>query len=307
MNSWLIYLLEDNEDDAYLVQQYLSSVQSKRRFRVKVFTTIQALKQTLGSVRPDALLLDLNLPESLGLNTLITVKQFAADIPIIVLTGNSEEHFGEKAIQLGAQDYLPKNDLTGPLLSRTIVFSSERFENQKNLEQLIKLDKLTMIYNRGAFDEHLQQTISEAKRHQLHFALMFIDLDKFKPINDQYGHQAGDQLLKLIGTKLKMYNRASDFVARYGGDEFVIVAKHIDTLEQLEQLTRLKYEQLADIYCVETQQGKIADIKLELSIGAVLYPKHGITTENLIVEADKAMYQAKENGLGYQVAEIKIR
>ncbi|WMN61164.1 GGDEF domain-containing response regulator [Pseudoalteromonas xiamenensis] len=302
MNSWLVYLLEDNEDDAYLVQEYLANIQSKRRFRVKVFNSILSLKQTLGSVRPDALLLDLNLPESLGLNTLVTVKQFAQDVPIIVLTGNAEEHFGEKAIQLGAQDYLPKGDINGPLLSRTIVISKERFELHKNLEQLVKLDRLTMLYNRGAFDEQIQLAIREAQRHQLRFALLFIDLDKFKPVNDLYGHQAGDQLLKLIGAKLKMNNRASDYIARYGGDEFVIIAKHINSVDELEQLTRIKYEQLADTYCVEDLSGKIVEIQLELSIGGVLYPEDGISEETLLSQADQTMYEAKTNGLGFKVA-----
>lgn len=301
MNSWLVYLLEDNADDAYLVKEYLANIQSKRRFRVKVFETIAALEQTLGTVRPDALLIDLNLPESLGLNTLIRVKQFAIDIPIIVLTGNDGEHFGEKAIQLGAQDYLPKTGLNGPLLSRTIVFSKERFELHKSLEHLVKLDKLTMLYNRGAFDEQLSITIKECKRNASHFALLFIDLDKFKPVNDQYGHQAGDQLLKLVGSKLKMYNRASDYIARYGGDEFVIIAKHIDTLDQLAQLTRIKYEQLCDVYCVEGAQGNIVEIQLSVSIGGVLFPEHGNCDEALLNRADQIMYDAKTSGSGYKI------
>ncbi len=232
----------------------------------------------------------------------MTVKQFAHDVPIIVLTGNAEEHFGEKAIQLGAQDYLPKSDISGPLLSRTIVISKERFELHKNLEQLVKLDRLTMLYNRGAFDEQIQLAIREAQRHQLRFALLFIDLDKFKPVNDLYGHQAGDQLLKLIGAKLKMNNRASDYIARYGGDEFVIIAKHINSVDELEQLSRIKYEQLADTYCVEDLNGKIVEIQLELSIGGVLYPEDGISEEVLLSQADQVMYEAKTNGLGFKVA-----
>ncbi|MFC3034234.1 GGDEF domain-containing response regulator [Pseudoalteromonas fenneropenaei] len=304
MNSWLVYLLEDNEEDAYLVREYLSQLNSKRRFRVKVFNTIESLKQTLGSVMPDALLIDLNLPESLGLNTLVTVKQFASNVPIIVLTGNTEEQFGEKAIQLGAQDYIPKQDLSGPLLGRTIVFSKERFESHRNLAQLVQLDRLTMLYNRGAFDEQLQIAIRNAGRHQLKFALLFIDLDKFKPINDQYGHQAGDQLLRLIGAKLKMFNRASDYIARYGGDEFVIIASHVETKEQLEMLVRAKYEQLADSYCIEDQDGGIVEVELQLSIGAVLYPEDGIDSDALIAMADQAMYDAKSADLHYKVAAI---
>ena len=227
MNTWLIYLLEDNDEDAYLVKRTLADMSGKHKFKVKHFKTLDALNQALKSFKPETLLIDLNIEESQGLNTLLAVKQMTNSAPIVVLTGISEEAFGEKAIQLGAQDYLPKHEVTGPLLCRTVIFSKERFEMQRNLENLVIMDRLTMLHNRGAFDNEIERAISDSERYGHGFGLLFIDLDNFKPVNDNLGHQAGDQLLKILSAKLKMYKRASDFVARYGGDEFVVIAPHL--------------------------------------------------------------------------------
>jgi diguanylate cyclase (GGDEF)-like protein len=115
-------------------------------------------------------------------------------------------------------------------------------------------------------------------------------------VNDKLGHQAGDQLLKSIASKLKMFRRTSDFVARYGGDEFVIIAPHVTSKEQLIQLTQNKYMLLADTYCIEGADSKVHEVELEVSIGAVMFPIDGADEAELLGNADRAMYQAKETG-----------
>jgi diguanylate cyclase (GGDEF)-like protein len=297
MNTWLIYLLEDNADDIYLVKKLLSEVHTRQRYKICAFEDLNSLKRALTQALPDTLLIDLNVPDSMGLDTLVNVKRIANGIPIIVLTGVSEDLYGEQAIQLGAQDYIPKHELSGTLLNRTIMFSKERHDMQKNLENLVSLDRLTMLHNRGAFDQHLQETFSEAQRHNHTFGILFIDLDNFKPVNDELGHQAGDKLLKLIASKLKLFKRSADFVARYGGDEFVIVAHHIDNLDNLLKLANYKYQLLADTYCLEDKEGALKEVRLDVSIGAVMYPLHANSTQDLLSVADKAMYHAKENKL----------
>jgi len=304
MNTWLIYLLEDSEDDVYFVKKLLSEVQTRQKYKICAFADLSSLTRALTQALPDTLLIDLNVPDSMGLDTLVNVKRIAKDIPIIVLTGVSEELYGEQAIQLGAQDYIPKHELSGTLLNRTIMFSKERHDMQKNLENLVSLDRLTMLHNRGAFDQHLLETFSEAQRHNHTFAILFIDLDNFKPVNDELGHQAGDKLLKLIASKLKLFKRTADFVARYGGDEFVIVAHHIDSLDNLLKLANYKYQLLADSYCLEDQNGALKEVDLDVSIGAVLYPAHADSTQELLSLADKAMYHAKENKLPLYIPEI---
>lgn len=301
MNTWLIYLLEDNDEDAYLVKRTLADMSGKHKFKVKHFKTLDALNQALKSFKPETLLIDLNIEESQGLNTLLAVKQMSSSAPIVVLTGISEEAFGEKAIQLGAQDYLPKHEVTGPLLCRTVIFSKERFEMQRNLENLVIMDRLTMLHNRGAFDNEIERAISDSERYGHGFGLLFIDLDNFKPVNDNLGHQAGDQLLKILSAKLKMYKRASDFVARYGGDEFVVIAPHLTEKNQLRKLAQHKYDLLSDTYCLQDEQNQLQEIHLKLSIGAVIYPTDASSADELVAKADKAMYAAKSQGLPYVI------
>lgn len=299
MNTWLIYLLEDNDEDAYLVKRTLASTDGRQKFNVKHFKNLEQLETALNTVKPEAILIDLNIDESQGLTTLIKVKQLPVSAPIIVLTGVSETLFGEKAIQLGAQDYIPKHEVSGPLLARTITFSKERYEMQRNLENLVVMDRLTMLHNRGAFDSELERAISESERYGHGFGVLFIDLDNFKPVNDQLGHQAGDQLLKILAAKLKMYKRASDFVARYGGDEFVVIAPHLTEKNQLRKLAQHKYDLLSDNYCLQDESANIREVKLDLSIGAVIYPTDATSAEELVAKADKAMYHAKTNRLPY--------
>ncbi|NOU53189.1 GGDEF domain-containing response regulator [Pseudoalteromonas sp. JBTF-M23] len=301
MNRWLIYLLEDNEDDIYLIKQFLANYSGRHQFRLKAFKDLSSLKAATQQCYPDILLIDLNLPESTGLNTLVAVKHFVSNTPIIVLTGNSEGEIGEKTIQLGAQDYIPKYELTTSLLTRTIVFSKERFELQRNLENMVVIDKLTMLNNRGSFDNELHKYVQDAIRYNTRFGLLFIDLDNFKTVNDELGHQAGDQLLKSIAAKLKMFRRTSDFVARYGGDEFVIIAPHVSDKQQLAKLTLHKYNLLADSYCIEGNNSQIHEVNLEVSIGAVLFPEDGENESQLINNADAAMYHAKEAGRPFKI------
>lgn len=299
MNTCLVYLLEDNDEDAYLVKRTLAKVEGRQKFNVKHFINLEQLDHAINTVKPDVLLLDLNIEESQGLSTLIKVKQLNIRAPIVVLTGVSETLFGEKAIQLGAQDYIPKHELSGPLLARTITFSKERYEMHRNLENLVVMDKLTMLHNRGAFDTELEKAISGSERYGHGFGLLFIDLDNFKPVNDTLGHQAGDQLLKIISAKLKMYKRASDFVARYGGDEFVVIAPNLCEKNQLKKLVQHKYDLLSDTYCLQDESGCIQEVKLSLSIGAVIYPSDAASAAELVAKADKAMYFAKSNLLPY--------
>ncbi|WP_440053855.1 diguanylate cyclase [Pseudoalteromonas sp. T1lg65] len=301
MNTWLIYLLEDNDEDAYIVKQVLDKYEGRQKFKVKHFKTIANLKTAIDTVKPEAILIDLNLPESGGLSTLTKVTHLTKSSPIIVLTGISDNIYGEKAIQLGAQDYIPKHEISTPLLSRTITFSKERFELQRNLENLVVMDNLTMLHNRGAFDDELEKAVSDYERYGNGFSLLFIDLDNFKPVNDQLGHQAGDQLLRILAAKLKMYKRASDFVARYGGDEFVVIAPRLVDKSQLARLAQHKYSLLSDTYCLQDEQGDLKEIHLDLSIGGVVFPDDAVSANELIAKADKAMYQAKSNNLPYVI------
>ncbi|MDA8621285.1 GGDEF domain-containing response regulator [Psychrosphaera sp.] len=307
MNDQLIYFLEDSKDDVYLVKSMLIG-NFKSHFKLSNFEKVADLEAGMKSMSPDLLIIDLNLPDSVGLETLVKVKKFARDFPIIVLTGYDDEVTGERAIQLGAQDYIPKSDLHKSLLIRSIRFSKERFALMKSLEENVFRDALTLLNNRESFNVKLEEMISEGLRYDKPFALLFIDLDNFKQINDEYGHLVGDQILKSVGSRLNVFNRGSDYVARFGGDEFVLLAPNVTELTHLRQLAKIKFDVISGAYAVETSQQAVKNIIVEASIGGAIFDLHGKTANELLKSADEAMYKAKTQQTGIAIADTpKLR
>jgi two-component system, cell cycle response regulator len=301
MNDQLIYLLEDNKDDIYLVKSMLMG-QVNATYKFKDFNSVQNLESGMLALLPDILIIDLNVLDSVGLETLIKIKKFSKNIPIVVLTGYDDEETGERAIQLGAQDYLPKSELNGSLLNRTLRFAKERFALVKSLEENVFRDALTLLNNRESFNTKLEEMISEADRYEHSFALLFIDLNNFKQINDEYGHLVGDQILRSVGSRLNVFNRGSDYVARYGGDEFVLIAPGIADETSLMQLAKIKSSVINGAYAVETEQQTVKNIIVEASIGGAIYGVHGESGNDLIQAADTAMYSAKTSQGGVCLA-----
>lgn len=220
MTQLLVYLLEDCDEDQYIFQK-LIKCDANNVFSVSAYHDLASLDKAVRSDTPDIVVTDLNLIESSGLDTLLKVQHIVPESAIVVLTG-SEGDDALKAIQLGAQDYLVKSELTPSLVCRTLLFAKERFQMSAALKEHSLRDQLTTLYNRSAFDSFLQNKIQTHKRYGECFALVFADINDFKSINDKYGHIAGDKILQLVAERLGFFNRASDFVARVGGDEFVM-------------------------------------------------------------------------------------
>ena len=135
---------------------------------------------------------------------------------------------------------------------------------------------------------------------------MFYDLDHFKIINDEYGHLVGDQILKSVGSRLNVFNRGSDYVARYGGDEFVLLAPNISDLTNLSQLAKIKFDVISGAYAVETSQLAVKNIIVEASVGGAIFDMHGKTANELVKSADEAMYKAKTQQTGIALADTPI-
>ncbi|MDF2177075.1 EAL domain-containing protein [Aliiglaciecola sp. CAU 1673] len=168
---------------------------------------------------------------------------------------------------------------------------SERKQHEKQIHQLAYIDELTGLANRRMFMDRLQLAIANAHRHHHKMAVMFLDLDLFKRINDTLGHQAGDQALSEVARRLKQTVREGESVARIGGDEFTILIPEIEQVEQLDTLARRLVAQFEDPIRLKDQ-----DFFLTTSIGISLYPKDGQCAEQLIKHADLAMYEAKGGG-----------
>lgn len=162
---------------------------------------------------------------------------------------------------------------------------------QKQLGELAHFDELTGLPNRSLFQDRLEQVMVHTHRNRGRFALLFVDLDGFKEVNDSYGHQAGDEVLREVARRLAQGVRESDTVARLGGDEFVIILNDLQHPDEPQVVARKLLERFAPPVAMDDVQCKIG-----ISIGISIYPDHASETGDLISRADAAMYQAKQHG-----------
>jgi diguanylate cyclase (GGDEF)-like protein len=162
-------------------------------------------------------------------------------------------------------------------------------------------DLLTGLPNRALFKDRLHIAIAESKRSGLTLAVMFLDLDDFKGVNDTYGHATGDRVLQIVGRRLKAHTRENDTVSRHGGDEFLYLAQHVRDEHNVELIAqKLLREIQAPMEGAVLEREIFAGISA--SIGISIYPKDGATPDLLIRGADAAMYNAKKNGGGFAFA-----
>lgn len=172
---------------------------------------------------------------------------------------------------------------------------------QKRIETLAMTDALTHLPNRFAVLHLLNEVISRAHlNHDDDFAVLFVDLDKFKPVNDTYGHAVGDALLQAIGPRMKEALRVNDVIGRLGGDEFVILIYQVTQLDNVKAIAEKVLNALAKPF-------RIGELTLQIgaSVGIALYPRNGTNASALLSAADNAMYKAKQNGRQcYYVADV---
>ena len=162
-------------------------------------------------------------------------------------------------------------------------------------------DTLTGLPNRALLNDRLAHGLAQAKRHGWHLAVMFIDLDDFKKINDTHGHDAGDRVLKVIATRLTDSTREDDTLSRHGGDEFLYVLTEYASEHDLAVIAG-KLIALIQTPCEFRVGNDTVETTISASIGIAVFPKHGNTPEALVISADSAMYRAKRSRLRYSFA-----
>lgn len=158
-------------------------------------------------------------------------------------------------------------------------------------------DLLTGLPNRALFYDRLEHGLEQAKRHGWNLAVMFLDLDKFKQINDEHGHDIGDKVLLSVAKKLKENTRSDDSICRLGGDEFLFLLMEVKDAREVTKIIK-KLIKAIELPCDDVTQNLV----VKLSIGVSLYPKNADNLEGLIKSADLAMYAAKQGKLGYAFA-----
>jgi diguanylate cyclase (GGDEF)-like protein len=225
------------------------------------------------------------------LNLLEYVRLSAPDAPIVILTGTDDEALAVSAVKAGAQDCLAKCRLTPILLRRTLVQAIERKRAEAELAHLALHDQLTGLPNRALFLDRLGVALDRSRRSGSQLAVMFLDFDNFKEINDSRGHGVGDRLLAALGGRLSTHLRPMDTVARFGGDEFTFLFEDLTSEREVVLI--------ADRICEAARQPIEIDgleLTVTVSVGIAMVADPTVAPETVIREADAAMYRAKEHG-----------
>ena len=285
-----LLLVEDNDVDAHLTQDILAEW-SIEQFDVTHVTRLSDAFTRLARERFDAILLDLSLPDAYGLPTLKQVQATSPTIPIIVLSGVSDQALSLQAVQQGAQDYLVKGQGHPELLARSIRYAIERKRAEERMTYLAQYDQLTGLVNRTLFRDRLIQAMARSKRLQRPMGLMLLDLDRFKAVNDTMGHDVGDLLLKSVADRLRACVREVDTVARMGGDEFTIILEGCSADQDITIVAQRITESVAEPFDLGSHHATIG-----VSIGITIYPSDDHDIDDLLKHADLAMYRAKQRG-----------
>lgn len=287
-----ILLIDDDEDDYLLTRELLGEIFGGR-LRLDWERNWDAALTAIGDGRHDVYLVDYRLGERTGLELVREAIEQRSTAPFVVLTGQGSREIDLEAMRAGAMDYLVKGEITAPLLDRSIRYSIERHRAERRLAEIAQLDQLTGLPNRYLLQDFLTRSLARARRFGHHVALLLVDLDRFKPINDIYGHAAGDRLLQAIAGRLREVVRASDLVARLGGDEFTVVLTDLPgpdaALPQAERILEA-IRRPVELGGYEVEVGA--------SIGVAVYPRDADGIEELLSSADAAMYTAKAGKVG---------
>jgi diguanylate cyclase (GGDEF)-like protein len=292
-----VLLVEDSPEYARLVETMLRDEVSDG-VAVKSYATLADAGGDLRGGEVDCVLLDLGLPDADGLAGLAKVQELAPETPVVVLSGQDNEALAVQAVHEGAKDYLVKRHADGHLLARAIRYAMERKRAELALVSQALHDALTGLPNRILFTDHLKLALAQAEREEHIVGVMFFDLDRFKGVNDSLGHEVGDRLLQEVAGRLEQLIRPSDTVARFGGDEFMVLCNRLQSEREAIVIAERLTGGLAQPLDVDGRR-----LHVGASLGIAFGRGADDTPESLLRDADQAMYRAKERGSRYELVD----
>lgn len=253
----------------------------------------------LERMQPDVVLMDAMMPGMDGFATCARMKELpqARDIPVLMITALDDRRSIEQAYAAGATDYITKPLHLNAVVQR-VGRAIEALHTERHVRHLAYNDMLTGLPNRALFGDLLRQQIDRARQTHTAVAVLFLDLDRFKFVNDSLGHESGDKLLKAVADRLRQCVRVGDHVARLGGDEFTVVLEELANTSAAAIAADKIAKALAEPFHIEGH-----DVFISASIGISLFPRDGEDVSTLLRHADTAMYEAKRAGRGHQFYE----
>ena len=288
MSYWIVVV-----DDEAMSLTNAKKLLDGQDMRVSCLRSGRDLLKFMEKNAPDLVLLDIMMPEMDGFATYHALRQFEEEsgrqqVPVIFLTGADDSETERRGLKAGASDFIRK-PFNKEILVRRIHNAVANTKRIESLTEEAMIDKLTGFLNKTAGMERIAKFCSSQIG-----ALMVLDLDNFKLVNDLYGHDMGDRVLKAFADVVRHNTRSGDIVSRIGGDEFMAFFCNIEKGEAVASLT----ERLNGQFVGEAAKlmGESFDLPLGISIGAVMVPEHGRSYDMLFSFADHALYVAKQNG-----------
>ena len=290
-------IVEDSENDARLLVRQLEQGGYEPLFaRVE---TRETMHHQLTLKNWDIVFADFTMPQFNAFEALKLLHEIEKDLPFIIVSGTIGEDRAVQAMKAGAHDYILKDNMRRllPAVDRELREARNRRE-RKQAENTIRhmafYDTLTELPHRTLFRNRAQEAIQAGVRENRPVALLLMDLQRFKEVNDTLGHHRGDQLLQQVGARLRHAMFQSDMVARLGGDEFGLLLPRIAAVGDIEIVAKKIRDVLEVPIVIEN-----VPIVVEASLGAVLAPQHGTDADILVQHADVAMYHAKQTGASF--------
>jgi len=284
-----LLIVDDDAVDREQIRRMIS--RSNIQAKISEASSIESSMSYLEHGEFDCVIVDYRLGIGSGLTLLNNIRKTENNhCAVIMITGLGDEKIAAEAMRLGASDYLLKNQLKSDQLIHSISSSIQRANLEKKLHDMAHYDSLTGLASRPILIDQLQQAITSEQK----LAVAYLDLDNFKPINDKYGHETGDFVLKTIAQRLKSTLRKEDTLARIGGDEFILLLRGAaHTIQEYETLLQEVLIEVNDpIKLVEFS----CSVQISVSIGVALPSDDGLTCDDILRRADQTMYQAKRSG-----------
>jgi len=277
-------------DDDPLVLAALKNLLEPWGLRVITLDCPQKFWETLATTVPDLLILDVEMPDFNGIELCQVVRNDHrwSQLPVLFLTCHTDAEMVRQVFAAGADDYTSKPIVEPELVTRIL----NRLERVQLWRNLAENDPLTGVANRRRFTQDIQQFLHLAERQRQPFTVALLDFDRFKQINDSWGHAAGDRVLQRFGKLLQQFFRAEDFVARWGGEEFLVGMYGMTKIDGAKRLSELLATMRQEEFISDSGQ----KFHVTLSAGIAQYPEDGQDLQALYLAADVAMYQAKAAG-----------
>jgi two-component system, cell cycle response regulator len=285
-----IILVEDDANVSHLISRQLK----RAGYAVRDAGTVSEARAMVGDCEWDLAVLDRNLPDGDGLDLCRELRTACPHGYIVMVTGQDSDEAKLAGFAHGADDYVTKPFVIDELLARIragariVHLQKALMESNRQLEELSLTDSLTGIRNRRAFDERIEEAFEHARRYERPLSLVVLDVDLFKHINDTRGHDTGDAVLRGVAHLVASCSRATDFVARIGGEEFAVVLPETPLFEAMQFAEKIRAR-------IATTPVAGLDVTVSLGVANAMHSKVRNTAE-LFHAADQALYRAKANG-----------